>query len=106
MHFSRRLTPSIQNGCFKVGLLRPRKYQITNNNPLKFKLLVQILMLQWMLYDQVSNYLDKTVNFSCTRKNFFRQIFGFQIVLYGGCDGGSCKKFQKKIIFVPFLGAS
>ena len=48
------------------------------------------------LYDQVSNYLDKTANFSCTRKNFFRFFFGLQIVLYGGCDGGSCKKNQKK----------
>ena len=57
-------------------------------------------------YDQVTNYLDKTAIFSCTWKNFFRQIFGFQIVLYGGCDGGSCKKFQKTLIVVPFLGAS
>ena len=50
----------------------------------------------------MSNYLDKTANFSCTRKNFFRIFFGFQIVLYGGCDGGSCKKKSKKLIFGPF----
>ena len=54
-------------------------------------------------YDQVSNYLDKTANFSCTRTIFFRFFFGFQIVLYGGCDGGSCKKNQKSQCFVHFL---
>ena len=33
----------------------------------------------------------------------FRIFFGFQIVLYGGCDGGSCKKNQKSQCFVHFL---
>ena len=31
----------------------------------------------------MSNNLDKTAYFSCTRKNFFWIFFGFQIVLYG-----------------------
>ena len=62
-----------------------------------------IFCIQCNAYDQVSNYLDKTTHFSCTRKNFFKQIFGFQIVLYGDCDGGSCKKNQKSQCFVHFL---
>ena len=46
-------------------------------------------------YDQVSNFLDKLANFPCPRTKIFRIFFGFQIVLYGGCDGGSYKKNQK-----------
>ena len=54
-------------------------------------------------YDQVSNFLDKLANFPCPRTKIFRIFFGFQIVLYGGCDGGSCKKNQKSQCFVHFL---
>ena len=38
---------------------------------------------------------QQTPKNSCTRKIFFRQILRFQIVLYGGWDGGSYKKNQK-----------
>ena len=54
------------------------------------------------LYDQVSNFLDKLANFPCPRTKIFRIFFGFQLVLYGGCDGGSCKKNKKKSMFCPF----
>ena len=54
-------------------------------------------------FDQVSNFLDKLANFPCPRTKIFRIFFGFQIVLYGGCDGGSCKKNQKSQCFVHFL---
>ena len=47
------------------------------------------------VYDQVSTFLDKLANFPCPRTKMFRIFFGFQIVLYGGCDGGSCKKIKK-----------
>ena len=60
----------------------------------------------WFWYitqDQVSNFLDKLANFPCPRTKIFRIFFGFQIVLYGGCDGGSCKKNQKSQCFVHFL---
>ena len=38
------------------------------------------------------------------QKEFLRQILRFQIVLYGGWDGGSYKKFQKKSILSIFQG--
>ena len=61
------------------------------------------LVLGQDVYDQVSNFLDKLANFPCPRTKIFRIFFGFQIVLYGGCDGGSCKKNQKSQCFVHFL---
>ena len=37
-----------------------------------------------------------------TQKHFLRQIVHCQIVLYGGWDGGSCKKNSTKIDFCTF----
>ena len=47
----------------------------------------------------------QTTKNSCTRTNLFRRILCFQIVLYVVWDGGSYKKFRKKLIFVTFIGA-